>query len=160
MPLTQQMEPSNSDQFGKITTKEIFQHERRTTQHKSRHFYSSQYILSKLTPSRIKKPIEIIVSLWPAAVEQTHHLKMFGNITAATLRITLVINVLRIAFSILRQIIHLFIHLQSAVLFTFLLGFPETSDGDFQRHFVGGLHSFLLQSKAKVPLIFGRSKEL
>lgn len=109
-----------------------------------------------------KKPIEIIASLWPAAVEQTHatYLKMFSNITATTLRKgTLVIKVLGIAFSILRQIIHLFVHLQCAVLFTFLVGFPETCDGHFQKHFVGGLPSFLLQSRVKVPLIFSWSKE-
>jgi len=71
-----------------------------------------------------------------------------------------VINILGIAFSILKQIIHPLIHLQSAVLFTFLVDFPETCDGDFQKHFVGGLPTFLLQCRVQVPLIFSRSNEL
>lgn len=70
-----------------------------------------------------RKPIAIIISHCSTAVEQICHLKMFSYITPTTLRKgTLVINVLGIAFSILRQIIHLLLHLQSAVVFAFLVG--------------------------------------
>lgn len=79
----------------------------------------------------------------------THHLEMFSNIAATTLRKgTLEINGLGIAFfSILRDAIHLLTHLQSAALYTALVSFSEAHDGDFQKHIVGGLPSFLLQSK-------------